>query len=67
MELETCDVLLIVSDADWVRPALRWARFVWTGCNTGPIDPNKFNFLWVVDFPLVCRADRSGPPRRSPE
>ena len=53
MELETGDVLLIVSDADWVKActALGQVRLE-IGRKYGLIDPDKFNFLWVVDFPL---------------
>ena len=53
MELETGDVLLIVSDADWVKActALGQVRLE-IGRKYGLIDPDRFNFLWVVDFPL---------------
>lgn len=50
---ETGDVLLIVSDTDWVRActALGQVRLE-IGRKYELIDKDAFNFLWVVDFPL---------------
>ena len=50
---ETGDVLLIVSDTDWVRActALGQVRLE-VGRKYELIDRDAFNFLWVVDFPL---------------
>ena len=50
---ETGDVLLIVSDTDWVRActALGQVRLE-VGRKYDLIDKDAFNFLWVVDFPL---------------
>ncbi len=50
---ETGDVLLIVSDTDWVRActALGQVRLE-LGRKYDLIDKDAFNFLWVVDFPL---------------
>ena len=50
---ETGDVLLIVSDTDWVRActALGQVRLE-VGRKYDLIDRDAFNFLWVVDFPL---------------
>ena len=61
MELETSDVLLIVSDADWVKActALGQVRLE-IGRKYGLIDPDKFNFLWVVDFPLFEYSEQEG-------
>ena len=61
MELETGDVLLIVSDADWVKActALGQVRLE-IGRKYGLIDPDKFNFLWVVDFPLFEYSEQEG-------
>ena len=61
MELETGDVLLIVSDADWVKActALGQVRLE-IGRRYGLIDPDKFNFLWVVDFPLFEYSEQEG-------
>lgn len=51
--IETGDVLLIVSDNNWVKActALGQVRLE-IGRKYGLIDPDAFNFLWVVDFPL---------------
>ena len=61
MELETGDVLLIVSDDDWVKActALGQVRLE-IGRKYGLIDPDKFNFLWVVDFPLFEYSEQEG-------
>ncbi len=50
---ETGDVLLVVSDTDSVRActALGQVRLE-VGRRCELIDPDKFNFLWVVRFPL---------------
>ncbi len=50
---ETGDVLLIVSDTDWVRActALGQVRLE-MGRKYDLINKDAFNFLWVVDFPL---------------
>ena len=57
----TGDVLLLVSDADWVRActALGQVRLE-IGRKYGLIDPDKFNFLWVVDFPLFEYSETEG-------
>ena len=53
LNAETGDVLLLVSDNDWVKActALGQVRLD-IARKHGLIDPDKFNFLWVVDFPL---------------
>ena len=53
LNAETGDVLLLVSDTDWVKActALGQVRLD-IARKHGLIDPDKFNFLWVVDFPL---------------
>ena len=58
---ETGDVLLLVSDTDWERActALGQVRLA-IGRNHGLIDPDKFNFLWVVDFPLFEYSEQEG-------
>lgn len=58
---ETGDVLLLVSDADWVRActALGQVRLE-IGRKYGLIDPDAFNFLWVVDFPLFEYSEQEG-------
>ena len=61
LNAETGDVLLRVSDADWVRActALGQVRLE-IGRKYGLIDPDKFNFLWVVDFPLFEYSETEG-------
>ena len=58
---ETGDVLLVVSDADNVRActALGQVRLE-VGRRCELIDPDKFNFLWVVDFPLFEYSEQEG-------
>ena len=58
---ETGDVLLLVSDTDWTRActALGQVRLE-IGRQHGLIDPDKFNFLWVVDFPLFEYSEQEG-------
>ena len=58
---KTGDVLLLVSDTDWVRAcnALGQVRLE-IGRKHGLIDPDKFNFLWVVDFPLFEYSEQEG-------
>ena len=58
---ETGDVLLLVSDAKRVTActALGQVRLdVARRCDL--IDPNKFNFLWVVHFPLFEYSEEEG-------
>ena len=55
------DVLLIAADADWekactVLGAVRLA----VGEKLGLIDKDKFNFLWVTDFPLFEYSEEEG-------
>lgn len=59
--VETGDVLLVVSDADWVKActALGQVRLE-VGRRYDLIDPDKFNFLWVVDFPLFEYSETEG-------
>ena len=58
---ETGDVLLLVSDSDWVKActALGQVRLD-IARKHGLIDPGKFNFLWVVDFPLFEYSEQEG-------
>lgn len=58
---ETGDVLLLVSDADWVKActALGQVRLN-IARKHDMIDPKKFNFLWVVDFPLFEYSEEEG-------
>ena len=58
---ETGDVLLLVSDTSWTRActALGQVRLE-IGRQHGLIDPDKFNFLWVVDFPLFEYSEQEG-------
>ncbi len=58
---ETGDVLLVVSDAknDVVFAALGAVRLA-VGERCGLIDKNKFNFLWVTDFPFFEYSDEEG-------
>ena len=58
---ETGDVLLVVSDADNVRActALGQVRLE-VGRRCELIDPDKFNFLWVVKFPLFEYSEEEG-------
>lgn len=55
------DVLLIAADADWekactVLGAVRLA----VGEKLGLIDKDKFNFLWVTDFPFFEYSEEEG-------
>ena len=61
LNAETGDVLLIVSDADWVKActALGQVRLD-IARKHDLIDPDKFNFLWVVDFPLFEYSEQEG-------
>ncbi len=58
---ETGDVLLLVSDTDWVRActALGQVRLE-IGRKYELIDKDAFNFLWVVDFPLFEYSEQEG-------
>lgn len=58
---EMGDVLLLVSDADSTRActALGQVRLE-VGRRCGLIDPNAFNFLWVVRFPLFEYSETEG-------
>lgn len=58
---ETGDVLLLVSDENWVKActALGQVRLE-IGRRYGLIDPDAFNFLWVVDFPLFEYSEQEG-------
>ena len=61
LNTETGDVLLLVSDTDWVKActALGQVRLD-IARKHGLIDPDKFNFLWVVDFPLFEYSEQEG-------
>ena len=61
LDAETGDVLLLVSDASWVTActALGQVRLD-IARKHGLIDPKKFNFLWVVDFPLFEYSEEEG-------
>lgn len=58
---ETGDVLLLVSDTDNTRActALGQVRLE-VGRRCGLIDPDKYNFLWVVRFPLFEYSETEG-------
>ena len=58
---ETGDVLLVVSDENSIRActALGQVRLE-VGRRCGLIDPAKFNFLWVVRFPLFEYSEEEG-------
>ena len=61
LNAETGDVLLLVSDADWVRActALGQIRLL-VAKKYDLIDQSKFNFLWVTDFPLFEYSEEEG-------
>ena len=61
LDARTGDVLLLVSDTDRVRActALGQVRLE-IGRKYDLIDPDKFNFLWVVDFPLFEYSEQEG-------
>ena len=61
LDARTGDVLLLVSDANWVKActALGQVRLE-IGRKYGLIDPDQFNFLWVVDFPLFEYSETEG-------
>ncbi len=58
---EAGDVLLVVADAknDVVFAALGALRLA-VGEKCGLIDKNKYNFLWVTDFPFFEYSDEEG-------
>ncbi|MCI7744547.1 Asp-tRNA(Asn)/Glu-tRNA(Gln) amidotransferase GatCAB subunit C, partial [bacterium] len=58
---ETGDVLLVCSDAKWQRccTILGQVRLE-VGRKYGLIDENKFNFLWVTNFPLFEYSEEEG-------
>lgn len=60
-DLQPGDVLLIVSDNDWVKActALGQVRLE-IGRKYDLIDQDAFNFLWVVDFPLFEYSETEG-------
>ncbi|WP_394960838.1 aspartate--tRNA ligase [Candidatus Allofournierella merdavium] len=60
-DAECGDVLLVVSDANSTRActALGQVRLE-VGRRCGLIDPAKFNFLWVVRFPLFEYSEEEG-------
>ena len=61
LDARTGDVLLLASDTDWARActALGQVRLE-IGRKYDLIDPDKFNFLWVVDFPLFEYSEQEG-------
>ena len=61
LNVETGDVVLLVSDTDWVRAcaALGQVRLE-MGRKYELIDKDAFNFLWVVDFPLFEYSEQEG-------
>ena len=61
LKVETGDVVLLVSDTDWVRActALGQVRLE-MGRKYELIDKDAFNFLWVVDFPLFEYSEQEG-------
>ena len=61
LSVETGDVVLLVSDTDWVRActALGQVRLE-MGRKYEIIDKDAFNFLWVVDFPLFEYSEQEG-------
>jgi aspartyl-tRNA synthetase len=50
---EEGDLLLFAADSTKVVSAVLGALRVKIAGDRGLLDPNRFNFLWVVDFPLV--------------
>ncbi|MCI6639488.1 MAG: aspartate--tRNA ligase [Pygmaiobacter massiliensis] len=61
LNAEVGDVLLLVSDAKRVTActALGQVRLE-VGRRCGLIDPDRFDFLWVVDFPLFEYSEEEG-------
>ena len=61
LNAETGDVLLLVSDTDWVKActALGQVRLD-IARKHGLIDADKFHFLWGVDFPLFEYSEQEG-------
>ena len=61
LDARTGDVLLLVSDTDWVRACTALGQIrLEIGRKYDLIDPDKFNFLWVVDFPLFEYSEQEG-------
>lgn len=54
------DVIFIIADKDSVTYAALGALRIEIAKNYGLIDENKFNFLWVTDFPLLEYSEEEG-------
>ncbi len=61
LDAQIGDVLLLVSDTDWERActALGQVRLS-IAREQGLMDPKRFDFLWVTDFPLFEYSDTEG-------
>ena len=53
MQAETGDILFLIADTPGVTAASLGALRLTLGQKLNLIDPQKYNFLWVTDFPLL--------------
>jgi aspartyl-tRNA synthetase len=60
MNAKENDVIFIIADKDSVTYASLGALRLEIAKNYGLIDENKFNFLWVTDFPLLEYDEEAG-------
>ena len=60
LQLEENDLVLFVADSLEVANAALGALRVRLGKELGLIDPAKFNYLWVVDWPMFEWSDEEG-------
>lgn len=60
LQLEENDLVLFVADALEVANAALGALRVRLGKELGLIDPAKFNYLWVVDWPMFEWSEEEG-------
>ena len=60
LQLEENDLVLFVADALDVANAALGALRVRLGKELGLIDPAKFNYLWVVDWPMFEWSEEEG-------
>ena len=60
MDAKENDVIFIIADKDSIACTALGALRLEIAKNYGLIDENKFNFLWVTDFPLLEYSEEEG-------
>jgi len=60
MEAEAGDLLLLVADAELVAADVLGHLRLLLGKELGLIDENRFNFLWITDWPLFEFSEEEG-------